>query len=60
MTCNQLPGEKREEMIAAVKNYFQPERGEEAGDLAAGMITGFIQKKPAPEFYNKAEDDPHA
>ena len=29
-------------MIAEVKHYFAEERGEESGDLAAGVVPGFI------------------
>ena len=48
-----LTKEKRNEMISAIKNYFLKEREEEIGDLAAGLILGFIIEELAPEFYNQ-------
>lgn len=45
--------EAREEMIASIKNYFEKERDEELGNLAAGLILDFITEELAPEFYNQ-------
>jgi uncharacterized protein (DUF2164 family) len=45
--------EQRDEMIAAIKNYFLKEREEEIGDLRAGLILDFILEELAPEFYNQ-------
>ena len=33
-----LSKEAREDMISSIKNYFEKERDEELGDLAAGLI----------------------
>ena len=52
-----LSKEQRDDMIAAIKNYFYHEREEELGDLAASMILDFIIDKLAPEFYNKGVYD---
>ncbi|HWQ29794.1 MAG TPA: DUF2164 domain-containing protein [Negativicutes bacterium] len=49
----QLTKEKREDMVSALKYYFDKERDEELGDLAAGMLLDFIIKELAPEFYNQ-------
>jgi uncharacterized protein (DUF2164 family) len=49
----QLTREKREDMVSALKYYFDKERDEELGDLAAGMLLDFIIKELAPEFYNQ-------
>lgn len=49
--------EKRDEMSSAIKNYFLKERGEEMGDLAAGLILDFIIEELAPEFYNQGVYD---
>lgn len=48
-----LSKEKKEVMVTEIKNYFLKERGEEIGDLAAGLLLNFIIEKIAPEFYNK-------
>lgn len=40
-------------MILALKTYFQQEREEEFGDLAAGLLLDFIMEKLALEFYNQ-------
>jgi len=48
-----LSKENRNEMILAIKTYFQTEREEELGDLAAGFILDFFMEKLGPEFYNQ-------
>lgn len=52
-----LDKEKRQEMISSIKNYFEKERDEELGDLAAGMILDFITEELANEFYNQGVND---
>lgn len=52
-----LSQDRKNEMIAEIKNYFLTERDEEIGDLAAGMLFDFIREKLAPEFYNQGVDD---
>jgi uncharacterized protein (DUF2164 family) len=49
--------ERRAEMLTLVKNYFAKERGEDMGDLAAGLFLDFIIEKIGPEIYNQAVDD---
>jgi len=49
--------EQRDEMIAAIKNYFLKEREEEIGDLQAGLMLDFIREELAPEFYNQGVSD---
>jgi uncharacterized protein (DUF2164 family) len=49
--------EKRDEMVSAIKNYFEKEREEEIGDLASGLILDFIIEEIAPEFYNQGVYD---
>ena len=49
--------EQRDEMIAAIKNYFLKEREEEIGDLQAGLRLDFIREELAPEFYNQGVSD---
>jgi uncharacterized protein (DUF2164 family) len=55
-----LSKEKRDVMVSEIKKYFLKERGEEIGDLAAGLLLNFITEKIAPEFYNKGIYDAHA
>jgi uncharacterized protein (DUF2164 family) len=52
-----LTKEKRDEMILAIKHYFSEERGEEIGDLRAGLMLDFIREELAPEFYNQGVSD---
>jgi uncharacterized protein (DUF2164 family) len=49
--------DQRDEMIAAIKNYFSKEREEEIGDFQAGLILDFILEELAPEFYNQGVFD---
>ena len=52
-----LPKEKRQDMITAIKAYFWKERGEDLGDLAAGLFLDFITDKLAIEYYNQGVYD---
>lgn len=52
-----LSKEKRDVMVSEIKKYFRNERGEDIGDLAAGLLLNFITEKIAPEFYNKGVYD---
>lgn len=52
-----LTKEQRADMVAAVKKYFKEERGEEVGDLGAGLILDFVIERLAPEFYNQGIED---
>lgn len=49
--------ETREDMISSIKNYFEKEKDEELGDLAAGFILDFIIEELASEFYNQGVND---
>lgn len=51
--------EKREDMINSIKEYFENERDEEMGDLAAGLLLNFFMEELAPEFYNQGVQDSH-
>ncbi|MCF6460149.1 DUF2164 domain-containing protein [Clostridium sp. Cult3] len=53
----ELSQEKKEYMIAAIKEYFLEEREEDLGDLAAILILDFFMEKLAPEIYNQAVQD---
>ncbi len=48
-----LERERRDEMVKDIIAYFKDERGEEIGQLAAGLVLDFVMEKLAPEFYNQ-------
>jgi len=52
-----LDKEKRDDMVKAIIAYFKEERGEEIGQLAAGILLDVIVEKMAPEFYNQGVID---
>ena len=52
-----LTKEQRIDMVSSIKRYFRTERGEEIGDLGAGLLLDFIVEKLAPEFYNQGVGD---
>jgi uncharacterized protein (DUF2164 family) len=45
--------ETKEDLLRNIKLYFENERNEELGDLAASMVLDFIIKDMAPYFYNQ-------
>lgn len=51
--------EDRDEMIAALRQYFLKERDEEMGDLAAGLLLDHFIEHLAPVFYNQGVYDAH-
>lgn len=53
----ELSKEKKDYMIAAIKQYFLKEREEDLGDLAAMLILDFVMEKLAPEIYNQGIED---
>ena len=52
-----LSKEKRDDMISAIKRYFEKEREESIGDLAAGLLLDFFMDEIAVEFYNQGVYD---
>nr|WP_139257385.1 DUF2164 domain-containing protein [Desulforamulus aeronauticus] len=52
-----LNNESRQYLISEIKTYFQKERDEDLGDLAAGLILDFFIEKLASEFYNQGVYD---
>jgi uncharacterized protein (DUF2164 family) len=55
-----LDREERAEAVRRVRAYFERERGEELGELAAGFILDFIAEELAPLFYNAGLSDAQA
>ncbi len=47
----------RDAVIKSIISYFQDERNEEIGVIAAGEVLDFFMETLAPKFYNKAIDD---
>lgn len=52
-----LSKEQKDQMILLIKEYFQKERDEEIGDLAAMLFIDFFIEKMAPVFYNLGVQD---
>jgi uncharacterized protein (DUF2164 family) len=52
-----LTSDKKFEAIEEIKCYFQNERDEEIGDLAAMLLLDFIIDKIGPHFYNQGLHD---
>lgn len=57
MSKIQLNKEKKDYMVATIKEYFLKEREEDLGDLAANLILDFFIDKLAPEIYNQGIED---
>ena len=52
-----VPKEKREEMLAAIQQYYSEAQGEEIGDLKATLLLDFVTEHLAPGFYNQGVSD---
>lgn len=52
-----LSKEKKKELIPLIQAYFQQERDEELGQLAAWSLLDFFSEKIGPEFYNLGISD---
>ena len=44
-------------MLAAIKQYYSEEQGEEIGDLKATLLLDFVTEHLAPAFYNQGVSD---
>ncbi|SET59660.1 Uncharacterized conserved protein, DUF2164 family [Oceanobacillus limi] len=55
----ELTKQQKEEMIEQIQHYFQTERNEELGNLAAMLLLEFFMEKLAPVFYNQGVEDSH-
>ena len=53
----ELAREVREEAIKSIERWFQQERGERIGNIAAGALLGFLLEEIGPSVYNKAVAD---
>ncbi|MCF6411205.1 DUF2164 domain-containing protein [Pseudalkalibacillus salsuginis] len=52
-----IPKEERDQLVKNIQGYFIDERGEEIGDLAAGLMLDFILKDVGPYLYNQGVRD---
>ncbi len=53
----ELPKEARQEAIASIERWFQDERGERVGNIAAGALLNFLVEEIGPSIYNRAVAD---
>ncbi len=52
-----LPKEQKDRLIGDLKQFFEAERSETIGDLAAGLIVDFMIREMGPYLYNKGIED---
>ncbi|GIP23728.1 DUF2164 domain-containing protein [Paenibacillus sp. J22TS3] len=52
-----LPKEDKDVIIRSVQTYFEEERGESIGELAAEQLIDFMIGELGPAVYNKAIED---
>lgn len=55
-----LSKEKRAQLVGEIKHFFQIERDEEIGDLAAGAVLDFMLDKIGNEIYNEGVKDSYS
>jgi len=53
----ELPKELRAEVIKSIERYFEVERNERIGNIAAGALLGFFLEEVGPSVYNKGVAD---
>lgn len=54
-----LTKEQKDEMTGLIQGYFEKERDEDIGNLAAMLILDFFMEELAPVFYNIGVEDSH-
>ncbi|MFE6074420.1 MULTISPECIES: DUF2164 domain-containing protein [Paenibacillus] len=57
MNALKLSKEQQDEAIRTIQSYFEEERGEELGDLAAWGVLDLFMTQLAPYIYNQALGD---
>ncbi|AJS60429.1 DUF2164 domain-containing protein [Paenibacillus sp. IHBB 10380] len=57
MKTMKLSKEQRDQVILLIQQYFEKERGEIIGDLAADSVMDFFMSHMAPIVYNQALSD---
>jgi len=53
----ELSREARQEAIKSIERWFEQERRERIGNIAAGALLGFLLEEIGPSIYNKAVAD---
>ncbi len=53
----ELSKEARQEAIASIERWFQEERSERVGNIAAGALLAFVLEEIGPSIYNRAVAD---
>ncbi|WP_373893454.1 DUF2164 domain-containing protein [Virgibacillus natechei] len=56
----ELTKQEKDEMVGSIQGYFEKERDEQIGDLAAMLVLEFFMEEIAPVLYNKGVEDSHA
>lgn len=57
MIVLKLPKEQKEQMTARIQQYFELERSETIGSIAAEQLLDFMIKEIGPHLYNHAIND---
>lgn len=52
-----MPREQKEQLLNLIQSYFETERSETIGELAAGNLLAFMIKHLGPIIYNQAIRD---
>ncbi|MBY7144184.1 DUF2164 domain-containing protein [Virgibacillus sp. NKC19-3] len=53
----ELTKPEKETLVGIIQGYFERERGEQIGELAAMLMLDFFIEEIAPLFYNKGVED---
>lgn len=53
----EITKEKRKEVIASIQRYFEENKEERIGNIAAGALLDFLLEELGPIVYNKAVSD---
>ncbi|MFG6116538.1 DUF2164 domain-containing protein [Halobacillus sp. MO56] len=54
---NKMKKEDREQVVASIQEYFELERGEQLGSIAAEQLLDFFMKELGPFMYNQGIRD---
>ena len=53
----ELAKEARQEAVKSIERWFQEQRDERIGNIAAGALLGFMLEEIGPSIYNRAVAD---
>ncbi|MFC5702269.1 DUF2164 domain-containing protein [Cohnella faecalis] len=57
MIVVKLPKEQKKALVSSIVQYFEEERSETIGELAAEQMLDFMLRELSPYVYNKAIED---